>query len=644
MPKIAAEECRLRRNDRDTILTAGMRSEVGGVTLLSDSEDAHILIGRYTSLGTNISIEIRRAVSGASAAAYSFDTWAPDQGLDGYGRRGVHNQCVIGNDVCIESHVALIGGISIGNGAIIRAGAVVTEDVPPYAVMQGNPARVVQYRFDKETIRLLQQIKWWNWTEARVRRYIPLLTGDIEKFIEKFLVSNEEEFDSGETTNLLRTLRQQGYRVYYFIPDFTSSEEIWRKVFRDYLSAYGAEDPVVLVLGMDAEAADEPKAEIEALLHALGDNAPLVLTHVRTSGGIDAILQQTDCFITTKEGISSLYVDYACDHGVKIFYGSDWKDDIFPCTKIYDVSVCVLTYHPDYDKLYMTLTSIIRQKNCRIEIIIGDDGTPDFRQDEIERWLLAHDFKDYSIVHREENMGTVHNMMQILSIARGRYVKGISPGDYLYSASVLGDMLRFMEQENYPVAFGRACYYRFENDCCQILDRMEPWGLDLYEKKSYDAVRRACVIYGDFILGAALMGERRLITAYTNEIVNHIVYGEDTIYIRMAADRISIGFWNKNFIWYEHGSGISTNGSDAWHMRLARDMNVCLSIIDEQHEDIRMEKERLRIEHPDKTPRDLQDIYRREVIERYRRERGSYLQNIDVKELELLTNRRVKLA
>lgn len=102
MPKIAAEECRLRRNDRDTILTAGMRSEVGGVMLLSDSEDAHILIGRYTSIGTNISIEIRRSVSDASAAAYSFDTWAPDQGLDGYGRRGVHNQCVIGNDVCTE--------------------------------------------------------------------------------------------------------------------------------------------------------------------------------------------------------------------------------------------------------------------------------------------------------------------------------------------------------------------------------------------------------------------------------------------------------------------------------------------------------------------------------------------------------------
>ena len=102
LPKTAVEECRLRRNDRDTILTAVMRSEVGGVTLLSDSEDAPILIGRYTALGTNISIEIRRAVSGASAAAYSFDTWAPDQGLDEYGRRGVRNQCISGHDVRTE--------------------------------------------------------------------------------------------------------------------------------------------------------------------------------------------------------------------------------------------------------------------------------------------------------------------------------------------------------------------------------------------------------------------------------------------------------------------------------------------------------------------------------------------------------------
>ena len=49
-------------------------------------------------------------------------------------------------------------------------------------------------------------------------------------------------------------------------------------------------------------------------------------------------------------------------------------------TQLYDVSVCVLTYHPDYERLFITLTSVIRQKGCTCEIIIADDGTLDFRQ------------------------------------------------------------------------------------------------------------------------------------------------------------------------------------------------------------------------------------------------------------------------
>jgi acetyltransferase-like isoleucine patch superfamily enzyme len=68
----------------------------------------------------------------------------------------------IGHDVWIGANAYLRGGIKVGNGAIIGASAVVTKDVPPYAIVVGNPARVVRYRFDDKTIERFQKIEWWR--------------------------------------------------------------------------------------------------------------------------------------------------------------------------------------------------------------------------------------------------------------------------------------------------------------------------------------------------------------------------------------------------------------------------------------------------------------------------------------------------
>lgn len=68
----------------------------------------------------------------------------------------------IGNDCWIGENVFICGGVTIGNGAVVLAGAVVTKDVPPYAIVGGVPAKVIKYRYDKETIEFLLNFKWWN--------------------------------------------------------------------------------------------------------------------------------------------------------------------------------------------------------------------------------------------------------------------------------------------------------------------------------------------------------------------------------------------------------------------------------------------------------------------------------------------------
>lgn len=68
----------------------------------------------------------------------------------------------IGNDVWIGQNVLLKGGIRIGDGAIIAMGAVVTKDVPPFAIVGGVPARVIRYRFSQSDIEQITQTQWWN--------------------------------------------------------------------------------------------------------------------------------------------------------------------------------------------------------------------------------------------------------------------------------------------------------------------------------------------------------------------------------------------------------------------------------------------------------------------------------------------------
>ncbi len=89
---------------------------------------------------------------------------------------------VVGNDVWIGYDATIMPGVTIGNGAIIGAKAVVTKDVPPYAVVGGNPAKILKTRFDEKMVAELQTIAWWDWTREKISRNIPAIIGnDLDK-------------------------------------------------------------------------------------------------------------------------------------------------------------------------------------------------------------------------------------------------------------------------------------------------------------------------------------------------------------------------------------------------------------------------------------------------------------------------------
>jgi acetyltransferase-like isoleucine patch superfamily enzyme len=89
---------------------------------------------------------------------------------------------VVGSDVWIGQNVTIMEGVVVGHGAVLAAGAMVVKDVPPYAVVAGNPAKVKKYRFSEQQIERLCEIEWWEWSNRRIHNNLQLMT-DVEAFL-----------------------------------------------------------------------------------------------------------------------------------------------------------------------------------------------------------------------------------------------------------------------------------------------------------------------------------------------------------------------------------------------------------------------------------------------------------------------------
>ncbi|PWK78708.1 virginiamycin A acetyltransferase [Mucilaginibacter oryzae] len=88
---------------------------------------------------------------------------------------------IIGNDVWIGYEATIMPGVKIGNGAVIATKAVVTKDVPDYAIAGGNPAQIIRMRFDEASIARLLKIAWWDWSAEKISEHIKLInSGDVE--------------------------------------------------------------------------------------------------------------------------------------------------------------------------------------------------------------------------------------------------------------------------------------------------------------------------------------------------------------------------------------------------------------------------------------------------------------------------------
>ncbi|MAW85427.1 MAG: chloramphenicol acetyltransferase [Phyllobacteriaceae bacterium] len=145
-----------------------------------------LVFGRFTAIASGV----RFIMNGANHAMGGFSTFpfnifgnGWEEGFDtATWLEQSKGDTVVGNDVWIGMDSLIMPGVTIGDGAIVATGSVVTSDVAPYTIAGGNPARTVRQRFDDDTVAALLSIAWWNWDAARITANLDAIRGaDIDR-------------------------------------------------------------------------------------------------------------------------------------------------------------------------------------------------------------------------------------------------------------------------------------------------------------------------------------------------------------------------------------------------------------------------------------------------------------------------------
>lgn len=162
------------------------------INIVSWSDEFRIIVGKYCSIGRdcNFFLHANHRPDWVTTSSQLWGPVTPDV-ADMHMRMG-HPTCkgniIIENDVWIGAKSTIMSGVKIGNGAIVGATSTVTKDIPPFAIVAGNPAKVVKYRFTPKQIDGLLKISWWDWTEDRIKtEAMDMWSDKINEFIDRHL-------------------------------------------------------------------------------------------------------------------------------------------------------------------------------------------------------------------------------------------------------------------------------------------------------------------------------------------------------------------------------------------------------------------------------------------------------------------------
>ncbi len=161
--------CTIAGND----ISIGRYSTINGPNTTIYSEVHSIKIGNFCSIARNVDIqEWNHPLNKLSTSMIETNFFGGDVRKEMESKGGIN----IGHDVWVGTQTVILSGVAIGNGAIIGANSLVANDIPPFAIAVGNPAKVIKYRFSTETITKINEMQWWYWDIDKIMANKTLFT------------------------------------------------------------------------------------------------------------------------------------------------------------------------------------------------------------------------------------------------------------------------------------------------------------------------------------------------------------------------------------------------------------------------------------------------------------------------------------
>lgn len=182
----SGSNCRIYGTTINGNVTLGKFTSLWGPNLDLVTGGQKITIGSFCSIARNVSFQT------FNHNHNKLTSYFIGQNLFGehWGNERITNgNIVIENDVWIGTHCVILGGVTVHNGAVIAANAVVLKDVPPYSIVAGTPAKVIGYRFENEAIEQIQKLKWWDWPIEKIKKNRDLFTDEVNEDFFKTIVN-----------------------------------------------------------------------------------------------------------------------------------------------------------------------------------------------------------------------------------------------------------------------------------------------------------------------------------------------------------------------------------------------------------------------------------------------------------------------
>lgn len=236
-------------------------------------------------------------------------------------------------------------------------------------------------------------------------------------------------------------------------------------------------------------------------------------------------------------------------------------------------SAILVTYYPDWDKVKLTLDSILHQSFRDYEIVVSDDGSPENCFDKIEEYLKDNGVTHYTLLSHEKNQGTVKNLLDAVKHSKGTYIRDFGPGDLFYNEESMQQVYDFLEKSKAEGCFGlMRGYCRQEDGTIKFVEFPHPFDLTAYIKNDTKRIQKNLILYRDNASGACTCYRRDYYEEYLTKLLSVVIYTEDIFQVLAGIEGRPLQFFPDYLVWYEADSGVSTQKKSSFSEKLALDV------------------------------------------------------------------------